>query len=236
MSDKVPEKIMIVDDEKNIVDIVVFNLKKDGYTAISACDGEQGYELFQTEKPDLILLDIMMPKMDGYTMCRKVRETSNVPIIMLTARADEVDKVLGLDLGADDYMTKPFSIRELLSRVRANLRRVSMSSTADSAFDGNIITYKELSIDVDRYEVKKNGVPIELTVREFELIKFLAMNKGQIFSREALLEKVWDYEYYGDVRTVDVTVHRIREKLERDTSNAEYIVTKRGIGYMIAKD
>lgn len=224
------KKILIVDDEKNIVDILKFNLKKEGFTTIEAYDGEQAMKMAQEEKPDLILLDVMLPRTDGFTVCRKLRETISTPIIMLTAKDDEVDKVLGLELGADDYITKPFSPRELIARVKANLRRIATEEVATGK-ESNILKCIDLVIDMDRYEVKRDDAVVELTLREFELVKFLALHKGQIFTRENLLEKVWGYEYYGDVRTVDVTVRRVREKLEKDPSNAQYILTKRGVGY-----
>lgn len=222
-------KILIVDDEKNIVDILKFNLKKEGFETIEAYDGEQALELALNEKPDLILLDVMLPKMDGFAVCRTLRQTTSTPILMLTAREEEVDKVLGLELGADDYITKPFSPRELMARVKANLRRIVSESQSKSS--GNILKYGNLTIDVDRYEVRRDDSVVELTLREFELVKFLALQRNQIFSRESLLEKVWGYEYYGDVRTVDVTVRRVREKLEKDPGNPEYLMTKRGVGY-----
>lgn len=227
------KKILIIEDEKNIVDILKFNLVKEGFETMEAYDGEQGYELAISQKPDLILLDIMLPKMDGFTVCRKVRQSSNTPILMITAKEEEVDKVLGLELGADDYITKPFSTRELMARVKANLRR-SVSEEYAKA-NGNSVKYGTLEIDIDRYEVKRDSVIIELTLREFELVKFLALQPGQIFTRENLLEKVWGYEYYGDVRTVDVTVRRLREKLEIDPAEPEYIMTKRGVGYYFNK-
>ncbi|MCX8130854.1 MAG: response regulator YycF [Clostridia bacterium] len=233
------KKILIVDDEKNIVDILKFNLKKEGFDTIEAYDGEQAIEMVLSQKPDLILLDVMLPKMDGFTVCRKLRQTISTPILMLTAKEEEVDKVLGLELGADDYITKPFSPRELMARVKANLRRMTVedgaagNDTAKKA--GNMLKCGDLEIDIDRYEVKRNNMVIELTLREFELVKFLASQQDQIFSRESLLEKVWGYEYYGDVRTVDVTVRRLREKLEKEPSNPEYIMTKRGVGYYFNK-
>jgi len=230
----VAKKILIVDDEKNIVDILRFSLRKEGFSTIEAYDGEQAVELALSEKPDLILLDVMLPKMDGFTVCRKLRQSITTPILMLTAKEEEVDKVLGLELGADDYITKPFSQRELMARIKANIRRTAMEEVAATRA-ANIIQAKDLVIDCDRYEVKRDGKVIELTLREFELVKFLAMYPGQIFTRESLLEKVWGYEYYGDVRTVDVTVRRVREKLERDPSNCEYIMTKRGVGYYFDK-
>lgn len=224
-------KILVVDDEASIVTIISYNLKKEGYEVITAEDGEAGLELAINENPDLILLDIMMPKMDGYEVCRKVREKSNVPIIMLTARADEVDKVIGLEMGADDYVTKPFGNRELVARVRANLRRTVINEKSADGDGENVQTYGDLTIDFDRYQVLKRGEPINLTTREYELLTFLATQKTQIFTREALLDKVWKYEYFGDVRAVDVTVRRLREKIEDDASKPRYIMTKRGIGY-----
>lgn len=229
------KKILIVDDEKNIVEILKYNLKKEGFTTFEAYDGEQGLNMALTQKPDLILLDIMLPKMDGFTVCRKIRETLSTPILMITAREEEVDKVLGLELGADDYITKPFSPRELMARIKANLRRtaseLSPSSSSSSNSSGDILKYGKLTIDINRYEVKRDDTVIELTLREFELVKFLASRPGQVFTREVLLKKVWDYEFYGDVRTVDVTIRRLREKLEVDPGNPEYIMTKRGVGY-----
>lgn len=227
------KRILIVDDEKNIVEILKFNLKKEGFDTLEAYDGEQAIELALSKKPDLILLDVMLPKMDGFTVCRKLRQQISTPILMLTAREEEVDKVLGLELGADDYITKPFSQRELMARVKANIRRTSAEE--NEAGKGNIIKCGGIIIDVDRYEVKRDAIVIELTLREFELVKFLAMHPGQIFSRENLLEKVWGYEYYGDVRTVDVTIRRVREKLEKDPTACEYIMTKRGVGYYFNK-
>lgn len=221
-------KILVVDDEVSIVNIIGYSLMKEGYEYISANDGEEGLELFNKENPDLVLLDIMMPKMDGYAVCKKIREKSDVPIIMLTARADEVDKVLGLEMGADDYVTKPFSNRELMARVKANLRRTAPSNNTQSAKGES---FGDLQIDFDRYEVYKNGEPINLTLREFELLTFLATQKSQIFTRETLLQKVWGYEYFGDVRAVDVTIRRLREKIEDDPGKPKYIITKRGIGY-----
>ncbi len=221
--------ILVVDDEKPIVDILKLNLTKSGYKVVEAYDGEEAVEKAKSCDPDLILLDVMLPKMDGFGVCKKIRETSSTPIIMLTAREDEVDKVLGLELGADDYMTKPFSLRELLARVKANLRRTVIAVNDSNQSD--VMEFGSIKIIPEKYEVTKNGKVIELTFREFELLKFLAMQKGKIFSRESLLNKVWDYEFYGDVRTVDVTVRRLREKIEDNPSEPQYIMTKRGVGY-----
>ena len=227
--------VLIVEDDPNIVDILKFNFEKEGYITHVAMDGAMGLELALSKNPDLILLDVMLPKMDGFEVLKKVREKSNVPIIMLTAREEEVDKVLGLELGADDYMTKPFSIRELTARVKANLRRISTDMTATSKDPQNTITSGDLLINIERYEVQKRGEVVDITLREFELLKFLAQQPEKIFSRENLLENVWGYEYYGDVRTVDVTVRRLREKIEDDPSLPRYIVTKRGVGYYFNK-
>lgn len=224
-------KILVVDDEVSIVTMLAYNLKKEGYDVVTAEDGEVALEKFESENPDLLLLDIMMPKMDGYEVCRKIREKSNVPIIMLTARADEVDKVVGLEMGADDYVTKPFGNRELIARVKANLRRSDIAPVTNNEKDGNNQVYGDLNIDFDRYEVTKRGEVINLTLREFELLTFLATQTPTIFTRENLLEKVWGYEYFGDVRAVDVTIRRLREKIEDDPSKPKYIVTKRGVGY-----
>jgi len=229
------EKILVIDDEKAIADIIKFNLEKEGYIVATAYDGEEGVQAVEKFLPDLVILDIMMPKKDGFQVLKEIRMKYKFPVIMLTAKEEEVDKVLGLELGADDYITKPFSMRELTARVKANLRR----QAADNAGIKNskVIKCGDLTIDVERYEVRKGDEIIELTLREFELVKFLATHAGQIFSREALLEKVWGYEYYGDVRTVDVTVRRVREKLENDVcgGNYEYLLTKRGVGYYFNK-
>lgn len=226
-------RILIIDDEKPIVEILKYNLEKNGYSTIEAYDGEEGLRLAQEKNPDLILLDVMLPKMDGFTVLRILRQTMTTPILMLTAKEEEVDKVLGLELGADDYVTKPFSMRELIARVKANLRR---SGVINGESMSNVISVSNLSIDLSKYKVEKNGKPIELTSREFDLLKFLVANRGLIFSREMLLEKVWGYEYFGDVRTVDVTIRRLREKIEDDPANPRYIHTKRGVGYYFSEE
>lgn len=224
--------ILIVEDEKNINDVLGFTFAKAGYKTISAYDGPTGYDMCMSEHPDLVLLDVNLPGMDGMDVCKEIRKTSNVPIIMLTAREDELDKVLGLELGADDYITKPYSARELTARVKALLRRAS-SENSDSQPKKNsgIIISGDVTINIDRYEVKKNGKTLDITLREFELLRFLAVAPDKIFSREVLLENVWGYEYLGDVRTVDVTIRRLREKIEDDPSMPRYIMTKRSIGY-----
>ena len=227
MSDK---KVLIIEDEKAISDIIKFNLAKEGFDIETAYDGETGLKKALEWKPDLILLDIMLPIMDGFQVCKKVREVSSVPILMLTAKEEEVDKVLGLELGADDYITKPFGMRELIARIKSNMRRTEMSSTSQS-IPAQIQEYGNLEIDLNRYEIRKNAIALELTLREFELLKYLAERENKVFSREQLLEEVWGYEYYGDIRTVDVTVRRLREKLEDDSSDPKYVMTKRGIGY-----
>lgn len=229
------KKILVVEDEKAIADILEFNLKKEGYTVVCAYDGEDGLTHAMADKPDLILLDVMLPKLDGFEVCKAVRKTSNVPIIMLTAREEEVDKILGLELGADDYITKPFSMRELMARIKANVRRsVAAPVEAEETGDENRLVFGNIVINLKSLDVKKNGEKLELTPREFDLIKFLATQPNQVFSREELMENVWKYDYYGDLRTVDVTVRRLRAKLEDDPENPVRIVTRRGAGYMFA--
>lgn len=224
------KKILIIEDEQSISDIIKFNLEKEGYETLTAYDGQAGYDKALSENPDLILLDVMLPLMDGFQVCKKVRETSLVPILMLTAKEEEIDKVLGLELGADDYITKPFSMRELIARIKANIRRTDFTDIVKDA-PSDVQVFGNLEIDMNRFEVRKSGEALELTQREFELLKYLAAAEGRVFSREQLLEEVWGYEYYGDIRTVDVTVRRLREKLEDDSSDPKFIMTKRGIGY-----
>lgn len=234
--------ILIVDDEEPIVNLLVYNLQKEGYNTIEANDGEAGIEIAFNKKPDLILLDIMLPKIDGLTVCKRIRNSLNIPIIMISAKDEEIDKILGLELGADDYITKPFSVRELVARVKANLRKAELNNS-NTKIDNDkekynekdkIIRIGELYINLDKFEVKVREKPIELTLREFEVLKYLANQPGQVVTREALLEKVWGYEYYGDIRTVDVTIRRIREKIEIDTSTPKLLITKRGVGYYLA--
>ncbi len=239
--------ILIVDDEKMILNLLSCNLIKEGYNVIEAKDGLEAITIAQEEKPDLILLDVMLPKLDGLSVCKRVKNIMNVPILMVTAKDEELDKIVGLELGADDYITKPFSIRELLARVKANLRKADVIANVKKEVKEvkkpeetpelkrtNIIKVGVLTLDLDRFEVMVNDRIVDLTLREFEVLKFLASDPGQVITRETLLEKVWGYEYYGDIRTVDVTVRRIREKIERDTSNPKILITKRGVGYYIA--
>ena len=219
--------VLIVDDEKNIVDILSFNLKKEGFDIITAYDGEAALEYYSLYRPDLILLDVMLPLLDGFDVCRRIRAADRTtPIIMLTAREEETDKVFGLDIGADDYITKPFSLRELQARIKANIRRLDIHTTDESeSSPGGVV------IDVERVDAFVDGKAAELTQREFELLNFLAASPGKVFSREELLNKVWQYDYYGDLRAVDVAVRRLREKIEDDPSQPRYVITKRGIGY-----
>ena len=239
--------ILIVDDEKMILNLLSCNLLKEGYNVIEATDGLEAISVAQEKKPDLILLDVMLPKLDGLSVCKRIKNMMNIPILMVTAKDEELDKIVGLELGADDYITKPFSIRELLARVKANLRKADVISNIrqeekekkanEEAIElkrTNIIKVGVLTLDLDRFEVMVNDKIVDLTLREFEVLKFLASDPGQVITRETLLEKVWGYEYYGDIRTVDVTVRRIREKIEKDASNPKILITKRGVGYYIA--
>ncbi|KGX93699.1 PhoP family transcriptional regulator [Pontibacillus halophilus JSM 076056 = DSM 19796] len=225
-------KIQVVDDEQPIADILKFNLEKEGYEVVCAFDGQEAIELANEEVPDLILLDIMLPSKDGMEVCREIRKNHSMPIIMLTAKDSEIDKVLGLELGADDYVTKPFNNRELIARVKANLRR-HQNVAEESAKQTNDIQIGKLIIHPDAYTVTRDGEQIELTHREFELLHYLAKHIGQVMTREHLLETVWGYDYYGDVRTVDVTVRRLREKIEENPSTPMWIVTRRGVGYYL---
>ena len=232
------KKILVVEDEKNIVDILSFNLKREGYETMEAYDGEAGLKLALEENPDLILLDLMLPKMDGFDVCRAVREKNNsTPIIMLTAREEESDKVFGLELGADDYITKPFSMRELLARIKANIRRTETLTQAPPAEDappaGKRMERGRILIDEALLMAFKDGKALDLTQREYELLKYLAASPEKVYSREALMEHVWNYEgYVGDVRAVDVAVRRLREKVEDDPANPSFILTRRGLGYL----
>jgi len=230
------KRILIVEDDKNISNVLGFNVMQAGYDYDIAFDGEEGLKKALTGTFDLILLDLMLPKIDGFEVCRRIRAKSAVPIIIVTAREEEIDKVLGLDIGADDYVTKPFSMKVLLARIKANIRRASNELVIKETpvVNTNVIVVRDLVIDSDKYQVTNHGLPVVLTKKEYELLVHLARNAGHVFTREALLEQVWGYEgFYGDVRTVDVTVSRLREKLERDTAKPEYLFTKRGLGYYI---
>ncbi|MCI9243745.1 MAG: response regulator transcription factor [Lawsonibacter sp.] len=228
------KKVLIVEDEQSIVDILSFNLTKEGYDTLEALDGPTGLQLALEQNPDLVLLDLMLPGMSGFNVCQKIRQAgSAVPIVMLTAREEEDDKVRGLELGADDYITKPFKNRELMARVKANIRRVSMAAPAPAPEPSpGTALGQRVQADEERATIYKDGVPLDLTQREYDLIRFLAARPGKIFSREALMEHVWNYEgYVGDVRAVDVAIRRLREKLEDDPAAPVFIKTKRGMGY-----
>ena len=225
------KKILVVEDEKAIADILVFNLQREGYDTLAAYDGAEGLRCALSESPDLILLDVMLPEMDGFEVCRRVREQSDVPIIMLTAREEEADKVMGLELGADDYITKPFSMRELMARVKANMRRTvpaELHEKPQPEDDG-------LRISRSSGMVYKNGRALELSAREFDILCFLSASPGRVFSREELMEQVWGYDYYGDLRAVDVAIRRLREKVEDEPASPKHIITKRGMGYYFAE-
>ncbi len=223
-------KILVVEDEATLREMLQFNLEKEGYSVITAGDGVTALKLARSEHPDLIVLDIMLPELDGFEVCRILRREMTVPILMLTAKEDEIDRVLGLELGADDYMTKPFSMRELKARVKAMLRRMSMLQPPSEATI-DIISAGDLTIDLNRHRVSIKGTVVEMKPREFELLAFLARNRGHVYSRDALLEHVWGYDYAGETRTVDVHIRWLREKIETNPSQPSRLITVRGIGY-----
>lgn len=221
------ELILIVDDEVSIRELIRFNLEKEGFDTVSAGDGPEALEIFHAKRPDLVLLDIMLPTMDGWEVCKALRKESNVPIIMLTAKGDESERVSGLEMGADDYITKPFSPKELVARIRAVLRRANPEEeTTQVALD-------DLVIDIDRHEVTVAGKPVSLTPKEFDLLLLLVRNRGKVLSRDMLLETVWGYDYGGETRTVDVHIRRLRQKLNDDPQNPKYIHTVHGVGYKV---
>ena len=222
-------KILVVDDERLLVKGIKFNLENEGYTVDAAYDGEDAVNMARSGEYDLIILDLMMPKKDGLQACQEIRSFSTVPIIMLTARSEGADLLMGFESGADDYVTKPFNILELKARVRALLRRANISAPQNAS--GSVLTKGHISIDSEKRSASKNGIPVELTMKEFDLIEFLMRNPDRVYSRESLLDLVWGYDYQGDTRTVDVHIRRLREKLELNPARPEYIITKWGVGY-----
>lgn len=229
------KKILIVDDEKPIVDIIKFNLEKEGFSTAVAYDGEEAINMALSIKPDLIILDLMLPKVDGFNVCKELRKSLVCPILMLTAKEEVVDKIIGLELGADDYMTKPFSIREVIARVKANLRKHVLPETEEQKKKSNSrIQIKDMTIDSEKYIAIIGDKKIDLTIKEFELLKMLSSEPDQVFTREQILKGVWGYDFYGDARTVDVTIRRLREKIEKNPADPQYVQTKRGMGYYIS--
>ena len=228
MAEVTNDKILIVEDDRNLLDTLKYNLRKEGYSVVTAVDGVEALEVARRDKPDFIILDIMLPKMSGFEVCRILRKEMTVPILMLTAKTEEVDKVVGLEIGADDYMTKPFSMRELLARIRAMLRRVEMQVPTTGT-----LKLGDIEIDISRHTITKGGNILSLTPKEFDLLAFLAKNKGLVFSRDQLLEKIWGYDYPGDTRTVDVHIRWLREKLEDNPAKPKRLVTVRGVGYKL---
>lgn len=225
-------KILIVEDDRNLLDTLKYNLRKEGYEAVTATDGAEGLEIARREKPDLIILDIMLPKLSGFEVCRILRKEMIIPILMLTAKDEEVDKVVGLEIGADDYMTKPFSMRELLARLGAMLRRADMAAL-QFASERKTVKIGDLEIDFGRHQAFCRGSRLDLTPKEYDLLAFLATNKGLVFSRDQLLDKVWGYDYAGDTRTVDVHIRWLRQKIESDPAKPNRLVTVRGAGYKL---
>jgi two-component system OmpR family response regulator len=225
------DKILVVEDDRTLLDVLKYKLTNDGYDVVTATDGIQALEIARSQKPELIVLDIMLPELDGLEVCRILRKDMNVPILMLTAKGDEIDKIVGLEVGADDYMTKPFSMRELLARVRAILRRAKAMEIKPA--EKATINIGNLEIDVPKHRATLGGVALDLTQKEFDLLAFLAGNRGLVFSREHLLEKVWGYDYAGGTRTVDVHIRWLREKIETNPARPERLITVRGVGYKL---
>ncbi len=232
MAETTNDKILIVEDDHNLLDTLKYNLHKEGYEVVTAVDGAEALDVARREKPRLIILDLMLPKISGFEVCRILRKEMIVPILMLTAKAEETDKIVGLEIGADDYMTKPFSLRELLARARAMLRRVKMAETQPGVEEASL-RVGDIRVDIARHQASKGTATLELTPKEFDLLAFLAKNRGFVFSRDQLLEKVWGYDFAGDTRTVDVHVRWLRQKIEMDPSNPKHLVTVRGTGYKL---
>lgn len=228
------EKILVIEDDKEISDLICDYLEINGYTSVAVYDGSDGLKAFEKEKPDLIILDLMLPGIDGFQICKDVRKESSIPIIILSARKEDVDKILGLGLGADDYVTKPFSPGELVARVKAQLRRYNMA--VEKAQDIHLLDFGRPKIDLKGYTVTIDGEPISLAAKEFELLTFLATNAGQVFTKEQLFSNVWGYEDYGDINTVTVHIRRLREKIEINPSNPKYIITVWGVGYKFQEE
>ena len=226
-------KILVVDDEALLVKGIRFNLQNEGYDVITGCNGLEAVKLVQEQKPDLVVLDVMMPEMDGLTACSKIREFSDIPIIMLTAKTDDMDKLIGFDHGVDDYLTKPFNILELKARIRALLRR--SRAAAPQEHSSNTLTIGSITLDLNARNAYRSGVLADLTAKEFDVIEFLMRNPNHVYSREALLDTIWAYEYRSDIRTVDVHIRRLREKLEENSAEPKYIMTKWGVGYYFKK-
>jgi two-component system OmpR family response regulator len=227
-------KVLLVEDDRTLLDVLKYNLTKEGHDVVTASDGVEALDMARNKKPDLIVLDVMLPKLDGFEVCRILRRETTTPILMLTAKASETDKVVGLELGADDYMTKPFSMREFLARIKAMLRRSEMMKMVESSAKEttpSIIKVGGLEIDFARHKVSQSGTTIDLSPKEFDLLAFLLKNREQVFSRDQLLEKVWGYDYAGDTRTVDVHIRWLRQKIEVDPANPRHLLTVRGIGY-----
>jgi two-component system OmpR family response regulator len=232
MAETANNKILIVEDDRNLLDTLKYNLRKEGYKIATAFDGAEALDVARREKPDLIILDIMLPKMSGFEVCRILRKDMVVPILMLTAKVEETDKIVGLEIGADDYMTKPFSLRELLARVRAMLRRVRMVEMQPEP-EKALLRVGDIEVDIARHQASKGATTLDLTPKEFDLLAFLARNKGLVFNRDQLLRKVWGYDFAGDTRTVDVHIRWLRQKIEIDPSNPMHLVTVRGTGYKL---
>ena len=232
MAEVTNSKIIVVEDDRNLLDTLKYNFRKEGYNVIAAVDGAEALDVARREKPDIIILDIMLPRLSGFEVCRILRKETNIPILMLTAKTDEVDKIVGLEIGADDYMTKPFSMRELLARVGAMLRRSKMTGMEPGP-EQAMLQIGDINVDIARHKALKGTTKLDLTPKEFDLLAFLATNKGLVFSRDRLLEKVWGYDFAGDTRTVDVHIRWLRQKIETDPDNPKHLVTVRGTGYKL---